>query len=191
MENKFPHSEDFLLRQLQNGDRKCFEEIFNTYWDLLYKTAYRKVNSYDEAEELVQAVFVELWEKRSETRILNLSAYLNTTLRNKFIDHIRKAAVRSKYADYCHSFSECMHESNMDTVLYNELSDQFKQGLEKMPEKYREVFIMSRLEGLQLADIANRIKLSEKAVQYHLTKALKFLRVYLKDYILLLLALLH
>lgn len=173
-------SESDLIAGLREGDQEAFSQIFKKYWCHLYTSAYSKVHSKEIAEEIVQELFVCLWDKRNLLLITNLGHYLNSSLKNKCIDHIRKKATQDKYFEYCkkHFPPLVANEESVD-----ELQGVLEKGLSELPEKTRRIFIMNRLEGVPNSEIARTNHLSEKSVEYHVTKSIKQLRNYLRDFL--------
>lgn len=178
-------SEESLLRDLHNGSVEAFEQIFNLYWNDLYQIAKSKLRSSGEAEDIVQTIFSNLWENRESLAINNLSAYLHGALKNRIINIIRSKITRDKYWDYYKTFVPESHYVTENRVVVNDLDNAVTEAVNLLPEKSREVFKLSRIEGRSNAEIANLLNLSEKAIEYHLTKCLRTLRLHLKDYILI------
>ena len=183
MPNQTDHStEPLLLADLRNGSVKAFEEIFRSYWHTLYHLAKRKLRSHDEAEEVIQGIFSTLWERRETLFIANLSYYLNTALRNRILNILRDKITREKYWEYYRSFVPGQHAFTDDIIHFDDLRDAVELAVNDLPEKSREVFKLSRLEGRSNAEIAKMLKVSEKAIEYHLTKSLKALKIQLRDF---------
>ena len=173
-----------LLNDLRNGSAAAFEQIFQQHWKRLYNIARTKLVKDAEAEDAVQAVFSNLWEKRSHLLITDLSAYLTAALKNRIINIIRLRITEEKYRDYYKTFIPSQTNNTQQEVSYNEIQDVVTEVVSHLPEKSRKVFKLSRMEGRSNAEIANLLHLSEKSIEYHLTKSLKELRLHLKDYIL-------
>lgn len=182
------HNEQDLLTSLKQGDEGAYNHIFTHYWKTLYLQAFAKLQSREAAEEVVQELFVVLWEKRNVLLISNLTHYLRMALRNKCIDYIRKQIVKEKYWNYYKTFLPRQENTTQDAVSYNNLMEAVESGMARMPEKTKKIFVLSRLEGKSVTDVAQLIRLSEKSVEYHLTKCLKTLKVHLKDFVLIWLA---
>ena len=177
-------SEEEVLRGLRDGNQAAFESIYRLYWHRLYLTAYSKVESHAEAEEIVQNIFSTLWEKRQTLLITNLGAYLQISVRNRIINHIRGKITQRKYWEYYKNYIPLGRESTTDAVMYDDLAEAVEVAVNRLPEKSRQVFRLNRLEGKSIREIANLMKLSEKAIEYHLTKSIKELKVHLRDFIL-------
>lgn len=182
MSNQHLNTEEELMENFRKGSTEAFEKIFKCYWHRLYSFARSKVQSHEEAEEIIQGIFSSLWEKRTSLLITNLTYYLLTALRNRIIDDVRSKITQKKYWDHYKIFIPQQNNVTDDVVVYDDLSEAVEQAVNKLPEKSREVFRLSRLEGRSKKEIAKLLQLSEKAIEYHLTKSLKELRVQLKDY---------
>lgn len=178
------HTEQDLITSLKQGDEGAYNYIFKHYWKMLYAQAHAKLQSREAAEEVVQEIFVTLWEKRNSLLITNLTLYLRVALRNKCIDQIRKKIVKEKSWNYYQTFLPHQSNTTQETVAYNNLMEAMENGMASLPEKTKKVFKLSRLEGKSVPDVAQLIQLSEKSVEYHLTKSLKTLKVYLKDFVM-------
>ena len=182
MSSRNTNTEEDLMENFRKGSPDAFEKIFKSHWHRLYTIARSKVQSHEEAEEIVQGIFSSLWEKRASLLITNLSYYLVTALRNKIIDDIRAKITQRKYWDYYKNFIPQQKNVTDDLVIFDDLSGAFEQAVNRLPEKSREIFRLSRLEGRSKQEIAKLLQLSEKAIEYHLTKSIKELRSQLKDY---------
>ncbi len=178
--------EQELLGRFQSGDNIAFEEIFNLYWQQLYNIANRSLRSHEESEEIVQELFTTLWQQKSTLRILNISSYLTCAVKKRVIDKIRLKLVHEKYWDYYSAFRTDHGQDTENTVCFNELNQELEKAIDRLPQKSRQVFRLNRLEGRSISEIAGFLKISERAIEYHLTKSVRELRIYLKDFILLL-----
>jgi len=168
----------------QQNDQAAFRIFYDRHWPSLYQVAYHKLKRQDVAEELTQDLFVKLWEARHQTSLLNPAAYLHTALKNLIIDHIRRHLHETSYLADLRAVIPAPANITLDTVQFVELTDAVHEALAELPEKTRSVFLMSRFEQLPVREIAQRLGLSEKAIEYHLTRSLAFLRHRLKDFAL-------
>jgi len=168
-------------------DRGAFAEVYARYWYRVFALAYRKLKSRETAEELVQDLFAALWHKRTQQPIAQLEHYLLVAINHRVLGYIRAYRVRTHYARYCRDvIVETTHETE-EMLASADLSAAFLRGVELLPEKSREVFRLSRVEHQSVAEIAARLEVTPKAVEYHLTKSLKLLRMYLREFLVTLL----
>jgi RNA polymerase sigma-70 factor (family 1) len=182
------HTEKHLIQGLQNGNKAAFYEIFERYWDTLYNAAYIRLRAHEEAEEIVQELFVTLWDKRGTLEIINLPVYLHVAVRKRVLNTIRRKITEQKYWDYCSDFFPALHNTTEDMVSFDELTHEIEMAVNRLPERSRQVFKLNKLEGKPIAEIALFLKLSERSIEYDLARSIKALRLHLKDYILLALA---
>lgn len=182
MPDQTEYNEILLLAELRKGSIVAFEKIFKTHWEPLYHSAKVKLRSHDEAEEVIQNIFSCLWEKRESLLITNLTYYLHTALRNRILNMIRNKIPQEKYWNYIRTFIPQQQDTTDEVVAFDDLNDAVELAVSHLPEKSRQVFKLSRLEGRSNAEIANLLQVSEKAIEYHLTKSLKELRLHLKDF---------
>jgi RNA polymerase sigma-70 factor (family 1) len=174
-------SEQILIESLQAGNEEAFTAIYKQYWYKMFLVAYRKLQHREIAEELVQDIFTRLWKERNKVHIISLYYYLFSAVRYEVIDQIRSQGVENKYLDYYQAFSSIEDCDTENTIAFNDLSKIVNDGLDILPEKSKEIFKLNRLDNWSVSKIASHLHLSEKAVEYHLTKATKSIRVYLKD----------
>lgn len=177
-------ADEILAKLLKADDEAAYKEIYTRYWKQLFESAYYRLGAKEAAKELVQNIFLRVWEKRKVNTISNLASYLQTAVKNRVINYIESLQVQKKYQQYVReNFSPQAPETEM-AVQYNEFYQAFEKALQQLPQKTREVFKMSRFENLSVKEIAHHFNISEKAVEYHITTSLKFLRLSLKDFML-------
>ena len=170
-----------LITALQAGDEEAFTSIYKKYWYKMFLVAYRKLQHREIAEELVQDIFTRLWKERMNVRISNLDYYLFSAVRYEVIDNIRVRSSQNEYLDYYLSFSNFEDSNTENTIAFNDLIKTIDEGLDVLPEKSKEIFKLHKLEHWSVERIAKHFQLYEKAVEYHLTKATKSIRLYLKE----------
>ena len=182
------YSDDELLAAIRDSDAQAFSEFLRRYWKKAYHITYSKVRSQAVTEEIVQDLFATLWDKRSSLSISNVYAFIFTCIKNKSINYIESQLVKKKYWDYYKVFIPQQEESTRREVEFNDLMKAVETCAETLPEKSRSVFRLSRLEGISNREIAQRLNLSEKSIEYHLTKSLKIMRLALRDFTMVMLA---
>ena len=166
-----------LLLLIMDGEEAAFTEVYNRYWERLVATGYYYTRSKEAAEEIVNDVLMGLWTRRSSLEIDSLPAYLGTAV--KFA--VFKAMARSKKRNQVvggalPGEAETAHNET-EQQLDARFMDEWLRGIvEQLPEKARLVFVYSREEALSIKEIAGKMDLSPKSVEYHMTKALKAIR---------------
>jgi len=185
-------TDEILLKLLKASDEEAFKEIYLRYWRPLFMTAYNKVHVKEVAEELVQNIFLGLWEKRFTSNIEHLNAYLNTAVKYQVLNYIKSCIIKERYSHVVvKGRADMMEEDSDSTLIMHELSSAINNAINQLPEKSRVIFRLSRLENRSIKEIAQLLSVSEKVVEYHITKSLKTLRVELKDFIVVELILLN
>lgn len=184
MPNYSIHKDCELWEAIRQNDEGAFSELFKRYGKVVLKIALSRVRSREAAEEIVQNLFIALWDKRATLSITNISAYIHTSVKNRALNVIESLIVHKKYWDYYKHFIPREDNVTEKEVEFSELLEAIEKGISDLPEKPKLVFRLSRLEGRSVQEIAGMMNLSTKAVQYHLTRSLKELRLHLKHYIL-------
>lgn len=173
------------MQALQNGDEGAMEMLFRNYYRRLCTYTNTILNDPDESEEIVQQVFVQMWEKR-ETMQINTSvqSYLFRAVRNNSLNRIKHEKVRRQYVDEVTSLANDSEPASGMT-FHNELQSQIMKAIESLPEQCRLIFKLSRFEELKYAEIADQLGISVKTVENQMGKALRMMRESLKDYLVI------
>ncbi|GGB95827.1 MULTISPECIES: RNA polymerase sigma-70 factor [Dyadobacter] len=176
------YSEEALMKLICQCDEElAFRELYRRNVRLLVHTAIRKTGLKSTAEDLVQETFVKFWLGRHKFDIQkNIQAYLNGMLKNNIINYFHQEQKKKTIA--FHDDEEVLDNETSEYLEFNNLHEFYEQSLLKLPQKCREVFILSR-KGYSLKEISASMQISEKTVEAHISKALKILRVEMKDYI--------
>ena len=178
-------ADEVLLQLLKISDALAFKELYLRYWKNLYNSALNKINSKEIAEDIVQTVFTDLWDKREKHAIQNISAYLETSVKYQVINYIKSVISKKAHLSTIGEKQKA-EENNTDLLLLvQELNTAIDKAINELPQKTQTIFRLSRLEQHSNKEISLIMNLSEKAVEYHITQSLKSLRFYLKDFILL------
>ena len=173
--------EEKILLNLRNGSIEAYEHIFNTHWKNLYKIANGRLRSETEAKEVVQELFITLWENKSSLQInSSLTNYLYTAIRHRVFNKIRGKLREKKNWKFYQQFLPVHAESTKDTVMFNDLNETIDHIVNGMPTKSQLIFKSSWTEGKSVPEIADQMHLSEKTIEYHLTKSMKLIRGQLK-----------
>lgn len=181
-----------IVERLIKGEELAFKEIFHQYYPGLLKFADSYLHDSFLAENVVQDSFIILWEKHAFLRIQsNIKAYLVTIIKNKCITHIEKSKNRIKIENDI--FHVQLKEANLnisslislnpEALFVEEIEKIVEHAIRELPEQTREIFIMSRFRELSNEGIANKLNISVKGVEYHISKSLKLLKIKLSDYL--------
>jgi RNA polymerase sigma-70 factor (family 1) len=167
-------SDEQLLQLLQRDSRPAFNELYFRHWENLYRAAYNLLRDEDSAKDIVQEVFFSIWKKRHTQQIRQLSAYLFQAVKFQVARQLREGKLLDSHVEqfgHLHAMNtteEALHASELDTLL--------ETTLDKLPERCRAVFYLSRFEQLSNKEIAQRLNLSTRTVEWHISNALKHLR---------------
>lgn len=175
-------TDDILARLLRTSDEQAFREIYQRHWQKLYRLALRKTSSGTTAEEIVQEIFLTLWHKRETLLIQTLEAYLVSSAKYAIIQHLKARLTAPQTLETTHDQTPEVHATE-ERLLLNDLRAALETGLATLPPKTETVFRMSRFEQLTHTEIAAQLELSEKSVEYHITSALRLLRVTLREFL--------
>ncbi|CAH0994569.1 RNA polymerase sigma-H factor [Emticicia aquatica] len=177
-------SEQDIVSAIKQGDERIFESIFRKYYQSLCNYANSILKEMDESEEIVQHLFLSIWEKRSDLEIsISLKSYLYRAVHNHCLNRIKHLKIREDYQQYATNFYDSSYESVSQTVIKNELEIKIEEAIRKLPEQCRLIFRMSRFDELKYHEIAEQLGLSPKTVENQIGKALKLLRVELAEYL--------
>lgn len=176
-----------LIAALKMGDKIAFAEIYNRYWDKLFSIAGHKLDQLEDAEEVVQNIFISLWNRRLTLNITSsLNSYLAVSIKYRVIKVLEKQYHQRKYADTLQK-QGLLDDSTQEWLEFIGLKDQLEQLVLELPEKCQLVYRMSREEGFSQKKIAEKLDISEKTVEAHLGKAIKKIRSGLNVFLMLLL----
>lgn len=169
-------------------DDAAFEQLFKTHFKALHAYANVTLRDEEQAEEIVQSVFIKLWEKRELLHIdTSVKAYLYRSVHNECLNYIKHIKVKAKYEEHATYTSPGHTESASKTLELKELEGHIQQALSELPQQCRTIFQMSRFEELKYKEIAEQLNLSVKTVENQMGKALKLMRAKLQDFLPLLL----
>ena len=171
-----------MAKNIVRLDKKSFEVYFKQLFPSLTYYAYKFLKDYDLAKDIVHEAFVKLWDNRKKIDTEgNVKSYLYRSVHNLCLNHIRDNKRLQSTED--------MLEADVDPVDFNyqveteELEQAIINAIEELPPKMKQVFILSRYDGLKYKEIAERLGISVKTVEVHMSKALKFLRQKLQNFI--------
>ncbi|WP_439695957.1 RNA polymerase sigma factor [Mucilaginibacter sp. AW1-7] len=172
-----PYTDQQLLDLIRTDDRSAFTELYNRYWDKTYAVALHRLEDEHEAEEVVQEVFLSIWQRRATLQLTHtVATYLAVAVKYKVINHLAKQHRRQLQHDELTITSPVVADSTADWLHEKELRQLLEKTVSQLPEKCRIVFLLSRDENKTYAEIAAELNISQKTVEAHMSKALRELR---------------
>jgi RNA polymerase sigma-70 factor (ECF subfamily) len=173
-----------LFRKMKQGDQSAFEMIFKNHYKPLCNYAFTFLRDRDEAEEIVQATFLTVWEKKESIAIeSSLKAYLYRAVRNSCLNAKKHIKIKQKHSEETLHIADNSNEAVLETVISSELDQKIGAAIMELPEQCRLVFKLSRYENLKYQEIADQLNISIKTVENQIGKALKIMREHLKEYL--------
>lgn len=173
-------NENDLLSALAKGHEDALKVIYQKYWDRLFLSAYNVLKDKEACEDIIQEIFIQLWQRRESLHITtSLPAYLFTATRYQVFHVIRKSAGRQELFE---DLDKRLLADAPDIPLYiKEIQERVNVAVENLPDKCREIYKLSREEHLSYREIAEKLQISPKTVENQITIALKRLRGTLGD----------
>ena len=172
-----------LIRQFKAGNKHTINELYDQYSSRLYRFAFGYLKSEADTLDVIQEVFMRLWNSRTTLKEdTNIEAFLFTITKNTIISAFRKNITEKEYLEHL-KYSVVKNSSETEKqVDYNLLSERVEQLVSNLPEQRRQIFLLSKEVGYSNKDIAEKLHISVKTVEDHITKARKFLKENLKEY---------
>jgi len=163
-----------------DGTRDTFRKVFDSCYEDLCRYAFTIVKDFDIAEDIVQSMFMKLWEMRESVDInASIRSYLFRSVYNQSINHLEHKAVRTRYDKT--AVLEPRRNEQQPGVFPEELEENIRKAVDTLPPQCRSIFIMSRYDELKYSEIAEKLGISVNTIQNQVCKALKLLREALKD----------
>ena len=188
------NSEEQRFISFKKGDKRAFEFYFDFYFGKITGFCTQFLGDEDEAQSVAQDAFIKLWLNRGKVeKISGVKSFLYTSAKTQCMDVLRHRAVKSKYLNVKLNEQEIGFNSEIlgsmyfDNISFVELEALVEKTILKLPPKCKTVFIKSRYENKKNHEIAEELNVSVKAVEANITRALKYFRVELSDYIVFLL----
>lgn len=181
--NKQIHITDAdLVHRIKYGEKKAFQELYERYAPKIHHFSLSYLKNEADSEELVQNVFLKVWEKR---KILdasqNIKSYIFKIAVNSIYDFIRCKNIEKAFSEF--ALNNYSRESNntWNTIIYKEMQTTLNKRVSQMPEQRRRVFHLSKRKGLTNDEIAEKLNISKRTVENQLYRALAFLKVHYKN----------
>ncbi len=176
-----------LLQRIRKGDEKAFETLFRTYYKSLCLFAHKILKDDVVAEEIVQDIYYYVWDKRETLELTtSVKSYLFKSVYNNSLKNIRHQKIVKNYEAKVGN-EDTSFELQENYAEIGEMMHIIKLTLDQVPERTREIFELNRNEGLKYQEISDKLNISIKTVEAHMTSILKLFRENLKDYMMVVL----
>lgn len=178
------YTDNELLSLLRESNLDAYREVYDRYHACLYIHALKRLRDKEECRDIIQNIFINLWEKRAELNIENnLSGYLYTSVRNAVFNLLVKNKLKQEHIQSINEFSLGWSYSTDFLVRENQLKILIDKEIELLPKRTREIFKLSRRENLSHKEIGAKLLISEQTVKTTINNALKILRVKLGSFL--------
>lgn len=169
-------SDDELLKAFQSGDQQAYRQIYDRYWQLLYRHSGNMLRNNEEAKDVVQEVFTTLWMKKSEIKP-PVAAFLYTACRNRILNQLKHLKIEAKYAEQRKAILEIPAVSLPDQqVIERDFEKLIEAGIQSLPPKMRQIFELSRKEFKTHREISEELNISSLTVKRQVSNALNILK---------------
>jgi len=173
-----PDNDNDLLVLLAQDDRHAFESLYRRYWLELYDAAYQRLKDNQQAEDIIQDIFVNLWIRRAVLKIGNLPAYLHAAVRFRVLNYVQRDLASEAFFEPFEAIAS--YQSGADGLLLEkEMMKLVLLYADTLPEKRRKIFLMHLNESLSTREIADQLRVSQKTVQNQLGTAMHGLRAHI------------
>jgi RNA polymerase sigma-70 factor (ECF subfamily) len=174
------YDETTLLKQIAKGEEASFRMLYDKYRAKIYTIALRITGIESSAEDVVQEVFIKVWNNRKTLpEIDNFNSWLNTITRRHIFNNLRKLANEEKFLRHLLAQKPAAPDA-MESVAYNELQALLNKAVSELTPQQKKVYLLSRAEGLSHAEIAKALNLSHETVKSYMKDALREIRSFLE-----------
>ncbi len=166
-----------LISRIRNGDIDAFEMLYHQYKKKLYNFSLRYLDENTEAEDVVQQVFINLWEHReSLDESLSVKSYIYKSAVNNIYNLLKKRAICARYVEYELQKSRQLSNQTYDQVLFDDLENTIKAIVTTLPLQQQKIFNLSRFDGFSHEDIAKKLEISVRTVENQIYRVIKIIK---------------
>ncbi|PZX49141.1 RNA polymerase sigma factor [Algoriphagus chordae] len=178
-------NEKEIIERIKNDDESAFIEVYDLFWKRLFNYGYKKLGKKEIVEGIVQEVFIDFWTKRAKLEIhTSLSSYLFTSVNYRIINQYKSQSIRDKYSATEKTKGEQLSSGSDEKVLFNDLKSNIKKVVREFPPQRKKVYQLRFNKGLSYIEIAETLEISVSTVEKHIMRALKDIRISLREFIL-------
>ena len=173
---------DKIITELAKDNDGPLEELFNYYYPRLYNFSRSFLKIEDGIDDILQEVFVKIWQNRESIKnTATFNSYIFTITRNLLLNELRSRLNKQNTKEEISKLSVAPEYSLMEQIEYTDLKEKVDHVVNELPQRQKEIFVLSRTEGLSHKEIAEKLKISTKTVEYHISLAVRFLKDKLKE----------
>jgi len=177
------YDQDDIRARVALGDQHAFALFFNYHWPQVYGTGLRLTKSPEKAQDLAQDIFIKLWENRHKlNEVKEEDAYIFILSRNVILDFLRKKVFDTENIEALIDYFEDSTISPQEKLEYNELENTLKSAIDQLPGKVKDVFVLSRVEGLTHEQIAKQLNISVVSSKTYVVRALQDIRKFMASH---------
>jgi RNA polymerase sigma-70 factor (family 1) len=185
-------NDEELMQEIKADNMVAFDLLYKKYSNRVYKFGYSILKTQEESENLVQDVFLSLWEHRHNIeKNSSVKSYLFTIAYNSVISVIRKKSKEARFIEYLKSIQEKVEMPDNDKIEYIDLISKLNGIVVELPKRQKEVFLLHKVKGLKYIEIAERLNISVNTIENHMSRALKTIREKIASYTLISILLCH
>jgi RNA polymerase sigma-70 factor (family 1) len=177
------YDQEDIRARVALGDQQAFALFFNYHWPQVYGTGLRLTKSPEKAQDLAQDIFIKLWENRHRlNEVKEEDAYIYILSRNVILDFLRKKVFDTENIEALIDYFEDSTISPQEKLEYNELENTLKSAIDQLPGKVKDVFVLSRVEGLTHEQIAKQLNISVVSSKTYVVRALQDIRKFMASH---------
>lgn len=170
-----------IVNELSKDKESSLEELFNYYYPRLFNFSKSFLKIEDGIDDILQEVFVKIWQKRKSIKNSDtFNSYIFTITRNLLLNELRSRLNNQNIKEEVRKLSVASEFSLLEQIEYKDLKEKIDNIVNELPKRQKEIFVLSRTEGLSHKEIAEKLKISTKTVEYHITLSVRFVRDKLK-----------
>ena len=171
-----------MSKKLRLGEKKAYQELFERYAPRIYQFSISYLKNKLDAEELVQEVFLKLWEKRSELdQTKNIKSFIFKIAVNTIYDFIRKKNIENAFNDFARLNFKSGENYTWHEVIFEDMKQNLQKLVAQLPKQQQKIFYLSKEKGLTNEEIATQLNLSKRTVENHLYRAIAHLKKHFVD----------
>lgn len=175
-------SDSLLVLGIRKNDREAFRTLYNRYSKKIYYFSLRYFGVKEESEELVQSIFINIWEHRkSFDETTQVKSYIYKSALNYIANYLKKKAICARFIESEISKAESHSENTYHEILYHDLESSLTSIIKRLPAQQQKIFQLSRMEGLTNKEIAGKLDISVRTVENQVYRVLKMMKTILKD----------